>query len=92
MTTVHIYPVVFHSLFLAAFGSLIGPFGGFFASGFKRAFKIKVEYCYVHMLSVGLLPVLTVVIIILKPYYLYISITLAIEFIYSLSSYRFIHQ
>ena len=60
MTTVHIYPVVFHSLFLAAFGSLIGPFGGFFASGFKRAFKIKVEYCYVHMLSVGLLPVLTI--------------------------------
>ena len=25
----------------AVFGSLIAPFGGFFASGFKRAFKIK---------------------------------------------------
>lgn len=26
---------------LALFVSLVGPFGGFFASGFKRAFKIK---------------------------------------------------
>jgi hypothetical protein len=25
------------------FASVIGPFGGFFASGFKRAFKIKVS-------------------------------------------------
>jgi phosphatidate cytidylyltransferase len=26
---------------MAMFASAIGPFGGFFASGFKRAFKIK---------------------------------------------------
>ena len=26
---------------LAAFASIIAPFGGFFASGFKRGFKIK---------------------------------------------------
>ncbi|XP_030046450.1 phosphatidate cytidylyltransferase 1 isoform X2 [Microcaecilia unicolor] len=30
-----------HSIALSTFASLIGPFGGFFASGFKRAFKIK---------------------------------------------------
>jgi phosphatidate cytidylyltransferase len=30
-----------HALVLAAFASLIAPFGGFFASGVKRAFKIK---------------------------------------------------
>jgi len=41
MTSVHVYPITFHSLFLATFASLIGPFGGFFASGFKRAFRIK---------------------------------------------------
>lgn len=35
------YPFVLHSLSLALFSSIIGPFGGFFASGFKRAFKIK---------------------------------------------------
>lgn len=27
---------------MSIFASVIGPFGGFFASGFKRAFKIKV--------------------------------------------------
>mmetsp|Transcript_838 Transcript_838/g.714 ORF Transcript_838/g.714 Transcript_838/m.714 type:complete len:190 (+) Transcript_838:641-1210(+) len=36
-----IAPVQFHSLVLALFSSLIAPFGGFFASGLKRAFKIK---------------------------------------------------
>jgi phosphatidate cytidylyltransferase len=30
-----------HALILASFASLVAPFGGFFASGFKRAFKIK---------------------------------------------------
>lgn len=30
-----------HSLFLASVASLVAPFGGFFASGFKRAFRIK---------------------------------------------------
>ncbi|XP_040182428.1 phosphatidate cytidylyltransferase 1 [Rana temporaria] len=39
--TVKMYPFQFHSIALSTFGSLIGPFGGFFASGFKRAFKIK---------------------------------------------------
>ena len=31
----------FHLFFLACFASLVAPFGGFFASGFKRAFDIK---------------------------------------------------
>ncbi|CAG0917039.1 unnamed protein product [Notodromas monacha] len=35
------YPFVWHSIALSLFASIIGPFGGFFASGFKRAFKIK---------------------------------------------------
>jgi phosphatidate cytidylyltransferase len=30
-----------HLLMLAFFASLVAPFGGFFASGFKRAFDIK---------------------------------------------------
>lgn len=34
-------PLQLHGLAFAAFASLIGPFGGFFASGFKRAFNIK---------------------------------------------------
>lgn len=43
MTSVSMYPITFHVIFLALFAALIGPFGGFFASGFKRAFKIKVR-------------------------------------------------
>ncbi|XP_078400041.1 phosphatidate cytidylyltransferase 1 isoform X2 [Cetorhinus maximus] len=39
--TVHLFPFQIHSIALSTFASLIGPFGGFFASGFKRAFKIK---------------------------------------------------
>ncbi|RXG51398.1 Phosphatidate cytidylyltransferase, photoreceptor-specific, partial [Armadillidium vulgare] len=39
--TLSMYPFVFHSVALSLFSSVIGPFGGFFASGFKRAFKIK---------------------------------------------------
>jgi phosphatidate cytidylyltransferase len=31
----------FHTLAFATFASLIAPFGGFFASGLKRTFKIK---------------------------------------------------
>ncbi|XP_046860577.1 phosphatidate cytidylyltransferase 1-like [Xenia sp. Carnegie-2017] len=38
---VWMYPMQIHSFFLALFSSLIAPFGGFFASGFKRAFKVK---------------------------------------------------
>ncbi|CCE86650.1 Piso0_005153 [Millerozyma farinosa CBS 7064] len=34
-------PIYIHSLNLATFASLIAPFGGFFASGLKRAFGIK---------------------------------------------------
>lgn len=40
-TTVTIAPVQFHILAMATFASLIAPFGGFFASGLKRTFKIK---------------------------------------------------
>ncbi|XP_049565072.1 phosphatidate cytidylyltransferase 1 isoform X5 [Orcinus orca] len=39
--TISLYPFQIHSIALSTFASLIGPFGGFFASGFKRAFKIK---------------------------------------------------
>lgn len=34
-------PIQWHGLALALFASIIAPFGGFFASGFKRAFDIK---------------------------------------------------
>lgn len=34
-------PFQLHSIVLAVFASLVAPFGGFFASGFKRAFNIK---------------------------------------------------
>ncbi|XP_045213489.1 phosphatidate cytidylyltransferase, photoreceptor-specific-like isoform X1 [Mercenaria mercenaria] len=39
--TVKMYPFMLHSVSMSTFASVIGPFGGFFASGFKRAFKIK---------------------------------------------------
>lgn len=39
---ISILPVQWHALCLGLFASIIAPFGGFFASGFKRAFKIKV--------------------------------------------------
>ncbi|KAH8725635.1 cytidylyltransferase family-domain-containing protein [Phaeosphaeriaceae sp. PMI808] len=39
--TFNIIPMQFHVLILATFASLIAPFGGFFASGLKRTFKIK---------------------------------------------------
>mmetsp|Transcript_7877 Transcript_7877/g.48741 ORF Transcript_7877/g.48741 Transcript_7877/m.48741 type:complete len:180 (+) Transcript_7877:863-1402(+) len=39
--TVTMLPIQLHAVILAAFASIIAPFGGFFASGFKRAFKIK---------------------------------------------------
>jgi phosphatidate cytidylyltransferase len=34
-------PMQLHGAAFAVFASTIGPFGGFFASGFKRAFKVK---------------------------------------------------
>ncbi|RAO70632.1 uncharacterized protein BHQ10_006644 [Talaromyces amestolkiae] len=39
--TIHVAPMQFHILVFASFASLIAPFGGFFASGLKRTFKIK---------------------------------------------------
>lgn len=38
---VYLYPFQFHTLVFAVFASTIGPFGGFFASGFKRALRLK---------------------------------------------------
>ncbi|KAF6137344.1 hypothetical protein GIB67_036381 [Kingdonia uniflora] len=38
---VSVLPVQWHALCIGLFASIIAPFGGFFASGFKRAFKIK---------------------------------------------------
>ncbi|ORY18642.1 phosphatidate cytidylyltransferase [Clohesyomyces aquaticus] len=40
-STFTIHPIQFHVFALATFASLIAPFGGFFASGLKRTFKIK---------------------------------------------------
>lgn len=34
-------PIQIHTMIFATFASLIAPFGGFFASGLKRTFKIK---------------------------------------------------
>lgn len=39
--TLWIAPIQLHIFILATFASLIAPFGGFFASGLKRTFKIK---------------------------------------------------
>lgn len=41
VSSITIKPVYFHALNLATFASLIAPFGGFFASGLKRTFKVK---------------------------------------------------
>jgi len=41
ITKIPYAPFQFHVLVMAAFASLVAPFGGFFASGFKRAFDIK---------------------------------------------------
>jgi len=41
ITTIPYAPYQFHLLFMSFFASLVAPFGGFFASGFKRAFNIK---------------------------------------------------
>ncbi|KAK9475488.1 phosphatidate cytidylyltransferase [Dipodascopsis tothii] len=39
--TLSVAPIHFHVIVLSTFASLIAPFGGFFASGLKRTFKIK---------------------------------------------------
>ncbi|KAI8072725.1 cytidylyltransferase family-domain-containing protein [Gongronella butleri] len=41
VTHVWIEPIQLHAAVMACFASLIAPFGGFFASGVKRAFNIK---------------------------------------------------
>ncbi|TFK44733.1 cytidylyltransferase family-domain-containing protein [Crucibulum laeve] len=41
ITKISYAPYQLHLLVLACFASLVAPFGGFFASGFKRAFNIK---------------------------------------------------
>merc|ERR1719421_682928 len=33
-------PIQFHALLLGLFASVVAPFGGFFASGIKRAYKL----------------------------------------------------
>ena len=38
-----IMPVQWHALCMGLFASIIAPFGGSFASGFKRTLKIKVR-------------------------------------------------
>lgn len=40
-STFNFYPFQFHAALFSLFVSLIGPFGGFFASGFKRSFGLK---------------------------------------------------
>lgn len=41
VTSISWAPYQFHLLVMSTFASLVAPFGGFFASGFKRAFNIK---------------------------------------------------
>jgi phosphatidate cytidylyltransferase len=41
VTTMPYAPYQAHLFWLASFASLVAPFGGFFASGFKRAFGVK---------------------------------------------------
>jgi len=38
---INIYPFQLHAIVFALFASLIAPFGGFLASGIKRAYQIK---------------------------------------------------
>lgn len=41
MTTFMVSPAQVHAVVLGTFAALLAPFGGFFASGLKRAFKLK---------------------------------------------------
>lgn len=40
-STINVAPIQLHAIVFAIFSSVIAPFGGFFASGVKRAFKMK---------------------------------------------------
>ena len=42
-TEIYLRPSQIHGFVIGCFASLIAPFGGFFASGVKRAFRIKVK-------------------------------------------------
>lgn len=44
-------PVQWHALCFGLFASIIAPFGGFFASGFKRAFNIKVTNHFQYLVK-----------------------------------------
>eukprot|EP00877_Chromochloris_zofingiensis_P000099 jgi/Chrzof1/1008/Cz01g36190.t1_CDS[v5.2] len=39
--SIRVEPMQVHAMVLAVFASIVAPFGGFFGSGFKRAFKMK---------------------------------------------------
>ncbi|OQR88262.1 phosphatidate cytidylyltransferase [Achlya hypogyna] len=41
VTHVQLYPVQLHAIVFASFTSVISPFGGFYASAIKRAYKLK---------------------------------------------------
>jgi len=41
LVTLHARPAQLHACLLACFASVVAPFGGFFASGIKRAYNIK---------------------------------------------------
>lgn len=45
---ISVLPVQWHAMWLGLFASIIAPFGGFFASGFKRAFKIKASLLIIY--------------------------------------------
>jgi hypothetical protein len=45
-------PAHIHVFVIATFASIIAPFGGFFASGVKRAFRIKVRIIP-NLISIG---------------------------------------
>ena len=47
--TINWYPFLIHGFFVSLFSSLIGPFGGFLASGLKRACKQKVFFSSNHL-------------------------------------------
>eukprot|EP00758_Cryptobia_borreli_P009818 Tbor_TRINITY_DN5515_c1_g2::TRINITY_DN5515_c1_g2_i1::g.13410::m.13410/K00981/E2.7.7.41, CDS1, CDS2, cdsA; phosphatidate cytidylyltransferase len=40
-TSIEVFPVQYNALIIASFTSLLSPFGGFFASGLKRAHKMN---------------------------------------------------
>lgn len=41
--SISLQKIQIHAFVLSAFASIVGPFGGFFASGLKRSIKIKVK-------------------------------------------------